>query len=419
MLVRHRRDPSAAFTKIWHIIVRAGHRDKLPFFFGTLLLFYHTVTNGLRCRQGVGGKKTSRFDGLVAIGAATASYSLYKHAVKRATSAEISAKRQDNISSELTATVLARALDSLVRPALASMLALRPVWFTGDILLFTASCYVIMFAWFYYPHRMQARYARWITTVADMDTELLEALRAIKQGRLVYGHKPLPSDSRIANSAPPSANHLLGPMCLRYGLDPILGNTEFTIPIPCYLVHATVSHNCEVHAAWRFWRGFKTAFLYIYLPLNLVLSLKRLRVARKSGINMSDIVFNLLKNSATSSAFLGGFIMLNWYFVCVARTRLGPKLFPRATAQQLEDTWGPGLGSALCGLSVGLESPRRRPELALFVFGKAIDILALPQKFGSQYPTLDTVLFSLALGTLVHRKNNVKGYFGSLIKSMF
>ncbi|KAF5100957.1 hypothetical protein D0Z00_001088 [Geotrichum galactomycetum] len=379
------------------------------------------MMRGLQRNRGIGAtKKNGLVAGFVAAGAAFVSYSLYKHAISGSkTSAEISTKRQDNISSELTATVLARALDSIVRPALASSLALQPFWPIGDVLLFTASCYVIMFTWFYHPQRMQARYARWITAVADMDTELLEALRAIKQGRLVYGEKPLPLNQSATHPVSPDADHLLGPMCLRYGQEPELGNTGLTVPIPCYLVHATVSHNCEVHAAWRFWRGFKTGFLYIYLPLNLLLSLKKLRAARGSGANLGRIVADLVRNSATSSAFLGSFIMLNWYCVCLARTRLGPKFFPRATAQQLEDTWGPGLGSALCGLSVGLESSHRRPELALFVFSKAIDILALPQKFGSRYPALDTLLFSLALGTLVQRKDNVKGYFGNLVRSMF
>ncbi len=420
VLAQHRRDLAKALPKIQHILVRAGHRDKLPFFFGTLLLVYHAVMRGLQRNRAMAANKHGQVAGLVAAGAALVSYSLYKHAIRGSkTSAEVRAKRQDNISSELTATVLARALDSILRPVLAGTLALQPLRPIGDVLLFTASCYVIMFTWFYYPQRMQARYARWITAVADMDTELLEALRAIKQGRLIYGEKPLPPRESATHPSPPDADHLLGPMCLRYSQDPELGNTGITVPIPCYLVHATVSHNCEVHAAWRFWRGFKTGFLYIYLPLNLLLSLKRLKAARGSRTNLGRIVADLVRNSATSAAFLGSFIMLNWYCVCLARTRLGPKLFPRATAQQLEDTWGPGLGSALCGLSVGLESPHRQPELSLFVFSKAIDILALPQKFGSQYPGLDTLLFSLALGTLVQRKDNVKGYFGKLIKSMF
>jgi hypothetical protein len=420
VLAQHRRNPAKASAKIRHILVRAGHRDKLPFFFASLLLIYHAMMRGLQRNRGIGATKNGPVAGFVAAGAAFVSYSLYKHAISDSkTSAEVSAKRQDNISSELTATVLARALDCIVRPALAGTFVLQPFRPIGDLLLFTASCYVIMFTWFYYPQRMQARYARWITAVADMDTELLEALRAIKQGRLVYGEKPLPPSQSAMRPVPADADHLLGPMCLRYGQEPGLGNTGLTIPIPCYLVHATVSHNCEVHAAWRFWRGFKTGFLYIYLPLNLLLSFKKLRAARGSRANLGRIFADLVRNSATSSAFLGSFIMLNWYCVCLARTRLGPKLFPRATAQQLEDTWGPGLGSALCGLSVGLESPNRRPELALFVFSKAIGILALPQKFGSRYPGLDTLLFSIALGTLVQRKDNVKGYFGNLIKSMF
>lgn len=404
LTVTYRKSPLKLLHQIKHVLVRAAAPDKIPTFFFILLATYHLLST-----------RTSH-KGVAAAISAFLAYSNYKSQVIAHSGIDIGAKRLDNISSELTAMVAARAVDTLIRPMLAKLwnprtiLGLRNA---GDIAIFTSSCFVIMFSWFYYQDRMQRRYANWITALANMDNELLVALRKIRAGELVYGEPPAACmDPTVTIESNPEAAHLLGPMCLRYGIDPVLGNTCKTKPIPCRLVHTAVSNNCEIHALWRFYRGFLAA-IRIYLPLNMLLAVRSGRFMTLKGWKI------ILKNSIRSSSFLGFFIFLSWYSVCLVRTRLGKVVYPKATPQQLENSWGAAVGSSICGLSICIEQPGRRPELALFVSAKAMDIAVLPKGFGSRCGLMDALLFASSIGVLVSRKNKVKGYFGKLIGGMF
>jgi hypothetical protein len=68
-------------------------------------------------------------------------------------------------------------------------------------------------------------------------------------------------------------------------------------------VHQNSVENCELHALWRFYRGFLTS-MSIYIPLNILLSLGR-RSLRKS-------LNKIFWGSTRSSAFLASYITLNW-----------------------------------------------------------------------------------------------------------
>lgn len=381
-----------ALLAVKRILIRTAAKDRLPWFLARLVLTFQLANSVLR---------PSRSARPVAILlAAYTSYAAYKSAViSHGPTDAISNSRLSNISSELTAMVTARALDSLVRSHKPGR--------RGDAPLFAASASIIMYAWFYFPQRLQPRYRKWITDMAQMDVELLDALRLIRSNDMLYG-VPNPHDTMLA------------PICARIGLPADQGNTTKTVPIPCTLIHSNATSNCELHALWRFYRGFSTAFL-IYVPLNLLLTVKRgdpLTLAALRGI---------LKSSSRSSAFLATFILLCWYGVCLVRTRLGPRLFPKATPQQLESGWGPMLGSVLCGVSIFIEDSKRHAELALFVASKALDIL-LPARFGERFMHLDTWLFTASLAVLVSKsggpgarghKQKVEGVFGKLLGIMF
>lgn len=312
-------------------MVNTTRTDRLPFLLARLIFTYH-VADSLLSKIELKGRARRYVAPTAAIAASYWAYSRYKRAVVKRGPPEIANKRLLNISSELTATLTARSLDALIRPLLS-----KATWVPaqlrgkGDVVLFSASCFVIMFSWFYLPLRMQPRYRQWITDIAEMDSEFVDALRLIRDKELIYGQ-------------PNEHETLLVPLCARYGLPSELGNTTKTYPMPCILVHAGVTQNCELHALWRFKRGFKSAFL-IYLPLNLLLVLKR-------GDRFTlKTLGQALKMAVRSSTFLATFIFLCWYSVCFVRSRVGPWLWPKATPQEIEDTWGPGLGSALCGLS--------------------------------------------------------------------
>jgi hypothetical protein len=152
-------------------------------------------------------------------------------------------------------------------------------------------------------------------------------------------------------------------MCKDYSWPLDWGDPAKVIPIPCEMVHMGTGPSCHWHALVRFAKAFKFA-MAMYLPLQLLLranhpSFAALRKACKEAVR--------------SSTFLGAFIALFYYGVCLSRTRLGPRLFSKNTITPT--MWDSGLcvraGCLLCGWSILAEVEKRRQELALFVAPRA------------------------------------------------
>lgn len=220
----------------------------------------------------------------------------------------------------------------------------------ADASLFATSAGVVMWAWFYLPDRLPRAYNQWIKSAAQVDHRLIEALRRARDGKLVYGE-----DNGQA--------HLLQEMCADYVWPLDWGNPAKVIPFPCEMVHMGVGPSCHWHALVRFAKAFKFA-LAMYLPLQIVL-----RASHPSLPNVRKAV----REAVRSSTFLGAFVSLFYYGVCLARTRLGPKIFSKNTVTPL--MWDSGLcvraGCLLCGWSILLEAEKRRQELAMFVVPRA------------------------------------------------
>ena len=146
--------------------------------------------------------------------------------------------------------------------------------------------------------------------------------------------------------------------------------TVYYMLIILQLVHSGWTDNCEKHAVWRFWSSWTKAFV-MYFPLNLVVRLRRPSL-RSLG--------QALLQSARSSVFLGAFVAIFYYSVCLTRTRLGPRLFPNLSPM----FWDKGLivkmGCILCGWSVLIESPTRRAEMSAFVAPKALGVF-FPRRY--------------------------------------
>ena len=151
-----------------------------------------------------------------------------------------------------------------------------------------------------------------------------------------------------------------------------LGDPAKTVPIPCEMVHMGVGPSCERHALSRFLRAFRFA-LATYLPLQLAL---RAQAPSKENALIG------LKEAARSSAFLGSFISLFYYSVCLARTRLGPKVLSEKIVTRM--MWDSGLcvaaGCMMCGWSILIEKARRQQEIAFFVAPRAAATL-LPRRY--------------------------------------
>lgn len=318
---------------------------------------------------------------------------------------------------DLTLFAIIRAMDVVVSSVWDKMSSkkrrsrLRVIPKVAPIALFCFSAATIMHAWFYSPLRLPKAYNQWISAAAELDKRLLLALRHARFGTFVYG--------KDTGMAP-----LLGSMCKDYGLPEVEGDPARTIPVPCELVHMCHSTSCEKHAAWRFWRGWLFA-AKMHAPLQLFVLAKQARKLRRPGEKLRlrlplPVVLRAFVNAAKSSAFLGAFISLFYYGVCLSRTRLGPKVFSQKTVTP--QMWDSGLcvlaGCLLCGLSILVEQPRRRLEILLFVLPRAAAVW-FPRRYLPENLWKEHIAFALSaaviLTTVQEDPKRVRGVFGKLL----
>ena len=173
--------------------------------------------------------------------------------------------------------------------------------------------------------------------------------------------------------------------------------------------------SCEYHALSRFARSFTFA-MKTYLPLQLFL---RVRSTTLSAQSLLDAV----RTAAQSSAFLGAFVALFYYGVCLARTRVGPKTFSLRTITP--QMWDSGLcvlaGCLACGWSILLEKRSRRQEIAFFVTPRALSTL-LPRVYDRRFRWREQVVFSasmaIVMGNAVDRPERVRGVLGRVLRSV-
>lgn len=221
----------------------------------------------------------------------------------------------------------------------------------ADAGLFSVSSAIVMWAWFYLPERLPKSYKKWISEAAKVDWRLVEALRRARRGVWVYGKE--------TGQAP-----LLQSMCRDYNWPEEWGDPAKTIPMPCAMVHMGCGPSCEKHAVFRFAKSFRFACA-TYIPLQIAFRLRSLKSRAAFIRAVSDALW--------SSTFLASFVTLFYYGVCLARTRLGPRIFDKETITH--QMWDSGLcvgtGCFLCGWSILAENTRRRQEMALFVAPRA------------------------------------------------
>ena len=217
-----------------------------------------------------------------------------------------------------------------------------------------------MHAWFYSPSRLPQTYNRWISAAAKLDYRLLLVLRHARYGTFLYG--------KDTGMAP-----LLGSLAKDLDLPQEWGDPAKTIPVPCELVHSGCGPSCEKHALIRFWRGWLFA-AKMYAPIQLLVLARKARfgINQRKGLSR-EAVLRACADVTRSSSFLGAFIGLFYYGVCLSRTRLGPKIFsPKTVTPQ---GWDSGLcilaGCLLCGASILVEHQRKRLEILLFVLPRA------------------------------------------------
>lgn len=274
----------------------------------------------------------------------------------------------------------------------------------ADPLVFAMTSGLVMWNWFYSPDALPRSYNTWISTAASLDIRLKVALQRCRSQIMRYG-----VDTGQAA--------LLQPMCEEYSLPVAWGDPAVSVPYPCELVHMGCGPSCEVHALSRFCRSWLWS-LKMYLPLQLALLLPR--AASSKSLNKRDVLRTLL-SASRSSAFLGAFITLFYYGVCLARTRVGPRVLGTTTAarQRLDGGICVGTGCVLSGWSVLIEKPGRRQDLALFVAPRAIATL-LPRRYNAEKQWIERVVFAASTAVVftcvLENRTRVRGVVGSVLK---
>lgn len=272
----------------------------------------------------------------------------------------------------------------------------------ADPSLFATSAAIIMWSWFYSPERLPKQYNQWISKVANIDRRLIEALRLCRRGELIYGD-PATQDADLPS------------LCKELDLPQDWGTPAEVIPIPCELYHCGAGRSCEVHAGKRFATTFKLA-MRIYLPLQLLSLFRRFSLTRER-------VTSLLKDAARSSSFLAGFVALFYYAVCLARTRLGPKIFSNKTVSH--QMWDSGLcvlaGCLACGWSIMFEKAGRRQEIASFVAPRALATL-MPRVYDKRHQRREQFAFAVSVAVVMNameqRQHHVRGVLGRILEGV-
>lgn len=274
-----------------------------------------------------------------------------------------------------------------------------------DPLIFALTSGIVMWNWFYSPTALPRAYNKWIASAASVDPRLIVALQRCRAKTLRYGED--------TGQAP-----LLQDMCREYSWPPVWGDPAVSVPFPCEMVHMGCGPSCEVHALSRFRRAWLWS-MRTYVPLQLVMFLAR---ARSSTMLRRDLVRTLL-SASRSSAFLGAFITLFYYGVCMARTRVGPRVLGTSVEarQTLDGGVCIGTGCVLCGWSVLLESASRRKELALFVAPRAVATM-LPRRYDADRQWVERVVFSASTAVVftcvLENKRRVRGVLGSVLRTV-
>ena len=254
-----------------------------------------------------------------------------------------------------------------------------------------------MWTWIYVPSRLPRAYDKWISSAAAVDPRLLEALQRCRTHELRYGED--------TGHAP-----LLQSMCRDFGWPLPWGDPAVSVPFPCEMVHMGSGPSCERHALRRFFGAWRWS-MTTYLSLSLLL------VARhpsKRGLVRAVL------SAARSSAFLGSFIALFYYGVCLARTRIGPRVLSDSVAsrQALDSGVCVGSGCLLCGWSILLENPGRRKDMALFVAPRALATL-LPRRYPLEKQWRETFIFATSVAVVFtcvrENKERVRGLLGRVL----
>ncbi|KAG1864205.1 hypothetical protein DFJ58DRAFT_205263 [Suillus subalutaceus] len=297
-----------------------------------------------------------------------------------------------------------------------------------DAVVFWACSARIMWCFFYQPHRLPPSYVKWISSLANVDKRLLDALRAMRSKEWVYGHSS--THSHLMTSYAKDRGYPLSwgdPQVL-----PACGGTDADVVwkalgvpgrggvggLPCELLHSGVTtrwgldNSCLTNVGMRFCLAFIEA-MALYLPVHFL----PLLFTRPSSILQRHRAIPALLAAIRSATFLSTFLSSYFFAVCFTRTLVLAKLFPWIPHDVWDGPYGCVLaGSLTCGWSILFENTRRRGEMALYVLPRAVKASLPARWIGGNHAgarLAERIVFVLSLASLltfaVHEPESLRG----------
>ncbi|KAI3662118.1 hypothetical protein MP638_005566 [Amoeboaphelidium occidentale] len=254
---------------------------------------------------------------------------------------------------ELTLLLFVRALDIVVSSRFSFD---HSHGFFGIVFVF--STWEVLYSWFYSRESIPKAFTKFITKFSDMDQDLIQFLRWKKEGKLDY-----------MKELGYGYEDILKNYCEAKSIDPSLGDPRIQSFIKCNpVVHDGMT--CEAHALTRFQMAFLRS-LSLYIPLYMVpfmISLiKRNQKKNNSSSKINDekethvSIRKPLLSILRSSIFLASLVGTIWYTVCKLRNYF-----------KNDHVITPTLATLAGTLTIIIEKPERRTELAMYVMPRAL-----------------------------------------------
>lgn len=230
--------------------------------------------------------------------------------------------------------------------------------------LASVSMAVIITAWFRFTHLVPSGYLHFLAGINNLTAKQVSDVQSILKGNSAAGSavaKVVSREDRICSVYHP---HEQG--CMNFYLEFLL-------------------------------KGILTKSGPFYFKLYLVPLL--FSIAKRRGKNVSpELAFNFLKRVWWSSLFLGTMNATAAGAVCAMS-----KFRPYSYHPKISLVTHASFGGYMCGLSLYLEQDSRRLELALYLFGQAIQILVNAYKAsGVWYPGhMDSIVTAVSISLML------------------
>ncbi|KAF9000326.1 hypothetical protein BDQ17DRAFT_1360047 [Cyathus striatus] len=292
----------------------------------------------------------------------------------------------------------------------------------GDVLVFSLACGQIMYAFLMRPDTLPRSYTSWISQASKVPPQ------AVKMNmNLVRDHKLDMADLDTLMARPDiKPNHKSALQSLRDltlsltspPTSPLVpsptgkGTEYYPLYGPCAAVHPAVA-SCAAVPMDRFWAVFKW-MLPIYGALHFVPAVV-FRWKRFLQDPMK-VVLKASGGSLRSSAFLGVYVVIYQSADILLQTCFTPAPFPHLpiSLTNILITKPSFLILGLfAGLSLLIEEPRRRPELAMYVLPKGLESLWVMLR-GKGWG--DVWLTAVGMGMVMDTYQNDPKVLGGLVR---